>query len=302
MYLPLVTSKGPLGILGMNFGERATLPLDEREMLETFAAQIAALVERYRLIEGANQARLTAESERLHRTLLDSVSHELKTPLAVIEAATDGLDVQLAGGAVPLAKTFLDEIKEANQRLGRVVSNLLDMTRIETGRLPLNPEWCEPAELLHSTADQLRNEISAKRIQIIASKDLPLVRLDVGLMEQALCNLLTNAAAYSPAGSPIRLAAHMDGQTLVLRVIDRGIGLAPGEEKKVFGKFYRGANARPGGTGLGLSIVLGFVRAHHGEVSAENNPDGGATFTIRLPVETARPTEEHEPDDSNHRR
>ena len=105
-------------------------------------------------------------------------------------------------------------------------------------------------------------------------------------MEQALCNLLGNAAAYSPADKPIRLFATMDGATLVLRVSDQGIGLAPGEEKKVFEKFYRGPKARPGGTGLGLSIVQGFVRAHNGTISAENNPGGGASFVIRVPVET----------------
>ena len=117
----------------------------------------------------------------------------------------------------------------------------------------------------------------------------PLVRLDPGLMEQAICNLLANAAAYSPSDKPIRLSAQMDGSTLVLRVIDQGIGLAPGEEKRVFEKFYRGPKARPGGTGLGLSIVQGFVRAHKGTIAAENNPDGGATFTLRLSVETEMP-------------
>jgi two-component system sensor histidine kinase KdpD len=287
LYVPLTTSNGTLGILGVNFTERNALTLDERELLETFAVQIAALVERYRLIEGAGQARLAAESERLHRTLLDSVSHELKTPLAVIEAATDGLDVQLTEASVPLGKTFLDEIKQANKRLSRVVSNLLDMTRIETGRLPLNLEWCEPAELLQSAAEMIRNEISLERINISAPDDMPLVRLDFGLMEQALCNLLTNAATYSPADKPIQMSAQLDDKILVLRVADQGIGLTTGEETKVFEKFYRGVRARPGGTGLGLSIVRGFARAHHGEVIAENNPAGGAVFTIRLPVETS---------------
>ena len=291
LYLPLETSNGAVGVVGANFGERTTLTLDERELLETFVAQIAALVERYRLLENASAARLTAESERLHRTLLDSVSHELKTPLAVIEAATDGLDEQLTDAGVPLAKTFLDEIKQANKRLNRVVSNLLDMTRIETGRLPLNLEWCEPAELLHAAIEQVSNEISATRIRIHAPADLPLVRLDVGLIEQSLCNLLNNAAAYSPAGVPIELSAQLEEKMLVLSVTDHGAGLGPGEEKKVFEKFYRGPHARPGGAGLGLSIVQGFVKAHNGTISAENNAGGGAKFTLRLPVEIAiKPT------------
>lgn len=291
IYLPLMASDGCLGAIGLRFGERARLRTDERDLLETFVAQIAALVERHRLMEHASQARLTAASERLHRTLLDSVSHELKTPLAVITAATEGLDTQLAELHAPLGKTFLDEIKLANRRLERVVGNLLDMTRIETGRLPLNLEWCEPAELLRGAVEQLSNEIPPERIEALAPEDLPLVKLDPGLMEQALCNLLANAASYSPVGAPIRLAVQLDGGNLVLRVSDRGIGLLPGEDRKVFDKFYRGPQARPGGTGLGLSIVQGFVRAHGGSISAENNPGGGATFTIRIPVETTEPGE-----------
>jgi two-component system sensor histidine kinase KdpD len=133
----------------------------------------------------------------------------------------------------------------------------------------------------------LKNEISRDRIQISAAPDLPLVRLDFGLMEQALCNLLGNAATYSPATKPIHLSAHLEDKKLVLSVSDQGIGLSPGEDKKVFGKFYRGEKARPGGTGLGLSIVQGIVHAHQGTVEVENNPGGGATFTIRLPVETS---------------
>jgi two-component system sensor histidine kinase KdpD len=115
-----------------------------------------------------------------------------------------------------------------------------------------------------------------------------LVKLDFGLMEQALCNLLTNAAEHSPATAPIEMSAQLDGGTLVLRVSDHGTGLTPGDLKKVFEKFYRGSNARPGGTGLGLSIVQGIARAHQGEAAAENNPDGGAAFTIRIPVETTK--------------
>jgi two-component system, OmpR family, sensor histidine kinase KdpD len=286
LYLPLQTSKGKVGVLGVNFEDRKTLTLDDHELLEMFASQIAVMIERYGLIESASQARVTEESDRLHRTLLDSVSHELKTPLAVISAATDGLDTQLEEAAIPLGKTFLDEIKSANKRLGRIVSNLLDMTRIETGRLPLNLEWCDVGDLLESAVEQLKNEISTERVQIIVPGDMPLVRLDFGMIEQALCNLLMNAAMYSPAGTPIQMLAHLEKGDLFLRVTDQGRGLTPGEEMKVFEKFYRGSESKPGGTGLGLSIVQGLVRAHHGDITAENNPTRGATFTIRLPVDT----------------
>jgi two-component system, OmpR family, sensor histidine kinase KdpD len=291
IYFPLQTANHKLGVMGVQMEGRATLTLDERDLLETFASQIAVMIQSYRLIEEAHQARVTEESERLHRTLLDSVSHELKTPLAVIRAATDGLDTQLADGAPPLAKTFLDEIQSANRRLDRIVTNLLDMTRIESGRMPLNSEWGDVRDLLESAANQVANEISRERIKIAVADGLPLVRLDFGLMEQALCNLLVNAAEHSPASAPIELAAQLGDGALVLRVGDHGAGFAPGEEKKVFEKFYRGAGARPGGTGLGLSIVQGIARAHQGEAVATNNPTGGATFAIRLPIETSEKPE-----------
>ncbi len=280
MYLPL----RQFGVLGVRFEARKTLTLSERDLLETMAGQIAVMIESYRLIEQNQTARIAEESERLHRTLLDSVSHELKTPLAVIRAATEGLATQLDN--VPLGKTFLDEIHSANRRLDRIVSNLLDMTRIETGRLPLKLEWGDVRDLLDSAAEQVANEISRERIHVGVPGELPLVQLDFGMMEQALCNLLVNAAEHSPAGAPIELMARLGGRTLELIVSDHGTGLAPGEEQKVFEKFYRGAHARPGGTGLGLSIVQGIARAHHGAVTAQNGPAGGATFTMRLPVAT----------------
>ena len=289
IYIPLQTSKGKLGVLGVSMEQRKTLTLDERELLETFAVQIAALIERYRLMEDAALARLSEESERLYRTLLDSVSHELKTPLAVIETATEGMTSQCQSTLPPQGRMFLEEIRRANHRLRITVSNLLDMTRIEAGRVPLNLEWFDVADLFQSASERVRNEVAPERIEISVAADMPPVRLDFLMMEQALANLLTNAATYSPAGSAIRMSAELENGTLALRVADQGVGLAPGEEARVFQKFYRGAQSKPGGTGLGLSIVRGFARAHHGDVLAENNPTGGATFTIRLPVETGKP-------------
>ena len=133
----------------------------------------------------------------------------------------------------------------------------------------------------------MKNEISTERIRISVAEGMPLVRLDFGMMEQAICNLLMNAAMYSPPGTPIELSAQLDRGNLLLSVSDRGKGLTPGEEMKVFEKFYRGQDSKPGGTGLGLSIVQGLVRAHRGDILAQNNAGGGATFTIRIPVDTS---------------
>ncbi len=284
--LPLQTANGRVGWMGVELKGNRVLAPSECELLETFASQIAAFVERQQLLAVARQTQLAQESERLHRTLLDSVSHELKTPLAVIRTATDGLATQLADGAPPLAGTFLNEITAANRRLERIVSNLLDMTRIESGQLPFRPEWCDVRDLLESAVEQLQNEISPERVNITVADGLPLVQLDFGLMEQALCNLLLNAAQHSPARSLIRLSAEIREGQLVLRVTDAGSGLTPGEETKVFDKFYRGKGARSGGVGLGLSIVKGFVNAHRGVVSATNNLGEGVTFTIFIPLAT----------------
>lgn len=287
MYLPL----RKLGVMGVRFEERKTLTMNERDLLETIGGQITVMIESYRLIEGAQQARIAEESERLHRTLLDSVSHELKTPLAVIGAAAEGLDNQLQGVDVPLAKTFLDELRAANRRLNRIVGNLLDMARIESGRMPLNLEWGDVRDLLESAVSQLANEISPERVRLDVPAGLPVVRLDFGLMEQALCNLLLNAVSHSPAGIPVEVFARIEDGALRLSVRDHGPGIAPGDEQKVFEKFYRGRQAPTGGTGLGLSIVQGIARAHHGEALAANHPARGATFTLRLPVETGtKPT------------
>ncbi len=284
--LSLPTARGSLGTLGIQFRQRKVLMPGEQELLETFASQIAMFIERHRLIETAQHARVAQESERLHRTLLDSVSHELKTPLATIQAATEGLENQLQDTPVPLGGTFVSEIKAANRRLNRIVGNLLEMTRIEAVGLPLRVEWCDVTDLLESAADQLANEVGRERLRIEVPTALPLVRLDFGLMEQALCNLLLNAAEHSPSGSPIRMSAQIYDGHLELCIADQGTGLLPGEEKKVFEKFYRGPGSKPGGTGLGLSIVQGIARAHRAVVSASNNAAGGATFRIRVPVET----------------
>ena len=284
MFLPLRTAKGRVGVLAIRLPGRNNLGVDERELLETITDNIAAIIERYRLIQQSNRAHLAEESERLYKTLFDCVSHELKTPLAVMTSAAGELNLLLTSSPLKGGKSFLDEIETAVRRLRRIVDNLLDMTRLESGRLRLETVWCDVEELIDAAREQVGDLLSNHRLTLTVAPKLPSLKLDFALMQHSLANLLSNAAQYSPPGSEIRVSAHRDENQLIIRISDFGPGFSGDLLSHAFDKFYRGPNAKPGGTGLGLSIVKGFVQAMGGHVEAANNPDGGATFTLRIPV------------------
>jgi two-component system, OmpR family, sensor histidine kinase KdpD len=288
LYLPLRTANSHSGVLIIQLPGRKTLGLDEHDLLAAFADQIAAVVERFRLMQQASRTALAEESERLYRTLFDSVSHELKTPLAVISASTDELRRQILPSGDEPKLSLLEEIRLATLRLRRTIDNLLGMTRMESGRMKLELDWYEVAEVVQAAREQVTDVLAKYKVRGSLAPDLPLVKLDFGLMVHAVSNLLTNAAQNSPEGTIIHISANVDEDQLVLRVADQGSGLPGGETQRIFDKFFRGPNARPGGLGLGLSIVRGLIKAHGGEVTAENNPGGGAMFIIRLPVATTK--------------
>jgi two-component system sensor histidine kinase KdpD len=282
-YFPLRTAEAKTGILAVRFDEKKSLGPDERELLEAMAGQVATMVERYLFMQQATRTQLAEESERLHKIIFDSLSHELKTPLAVISAATETFRLN-AAGLSPEQTGLTEEIQGAAVRLRRTIENLLGMSRIESGRLKLELNWCEVAELVQAAREQVADVLVQHKVRGSLGPELPLVKLDFGLMVHVLSNLLTNAALYSQPQTEISISAHMDGQELVLKISDQGPGLPAGSQTLLFNKFYRGPNAKPGGSGLGLAIVQALVRAHGGDVFAENNPGSGATFTIRLPV------------------
>lgn len=233
--------------------------------------------EREHLLELKHRAELLAESERLHRTLLDSVAHELKTPIAIIRTALDGL-----GQGNPYAR----EIETANRRLQRIVESFLEMTRVESEALEPQPDWCEIGDVLHAATKPIQEELAAHPLLITGATDLPLLRLDSRLLAQVLGNLLHNATRYAPAGTNIEIAASLAGSTLELRVRDHGPGLPLGAEDQLFEKFYRAPDSPAGGTGLGLAIARGLMRAMKGDIEARTHPTGGAEFVLHLPVKT----------------
>jgi len=222
---------------------------------------------------------------KLYKTLFDSLSHELRTPIATIVGASDNL-LQKDSNVSENDKTKLvDEISIAAFRLNRLIDNLLNMQRLESGMLKIKPDWCEVNDLINNAVNRLKLELSSRNLQIDIQEDVSLIKLDVGLIEQALFNLLHNESLYTPIGSTINISAKLINNNLIISISDNGKGFSNEELKSLFSKFYRSASKTTGGTGLGLSIVKGFVEAHGGNVKVENNIPHGAKFTLEIPVE-----------------
>ncbi|HWB07022.1 MAG TPA: sensor histidine kinase KdpD [Verrucomicrobiales bacterium] len=279
-WFPVQTSTSIMGVLGVWLPRETSLDFGMRQTLEAFVLQLALVLEKEHIIQAVNRAELLEQSEKLRRTLLDSVSHELKTPLAVIHAALDGLGED--------GNPYVSEIRTANQRLQRVVSHLLQMTQIESSVVEPHREWCDVSDIVRSAQESVRESLAGRMIELSVPPDLPAVKVDAMLIAQAIANMLHNAALYTPAGTPVQVSVSLAaGSILTIVVRDHGPGLPSGEEELLFAKFYRSPGSPAGGTGLGLAIVRGFVQAHGGTVSARNRPDGGAEFTLALPVETA---------------
>jgi two-component system sensor histidine kinase KdpD len=250
---------------------------------DTFLAQISNALEREFLAELARKARFLDESDRFYKTLFNSVSHELRIPVATILAASDALlDPSDEGG---MHSALANEIYTASLRLNRLIENLLNMSRLESGRIAVRLDWYDLNDLVYKVMNDLKTELKAFTMKVSIPENLPLVRIDFGLMEQVLYNLIYNACQYAPATSEITVIADHSEGNLVLKVMDKGPGFPPEAIENVFNKFYR-ANAKgTGGLGLGLSIVKGFTEAHKGKVIAGNRPDGGATVTVSIPSE-----------------
>jgi two-component system sensor histidine kinase KdpD len=268
LHIPLVTGDRAEGVLTVRLANPPTL--EQRELLDAFAAQLALFVNKERALEESREAQIARQSQKLQKTLFDSVSHELKTPLAAMTAALQQPEPDCS------------ELQQAARRLTRTVDHLLDATRLESGLLQPVREWCDPAELVREAIATSGLNDSAVRINI--AKNLPAISVDSRLIQQALGSLLSNAIAHGKSEQPIEVSAARDDSMLVISVADHGPGLAPGEENKVFEKFYRGPQTRPGGLGLGLSIARQLVEVHGGQIIAQNQENGGARFSIRLPI------------------
>jgi two-component system sensor histidine kinase KdpD len=226
---------------------------------------------------------------KLYNTLINSLSHELRTPIATIIGSSDNLianDLKLTDEN---RKELVTEISKSSLRLNRQVENLLNMSRIESGIMELKKDWVDVSELIFDVVNRLKEYTKEHPVGVIVKENLPLFKLDYGIMEQVLYNLIYNAAIYIPKYCVITVRAACVDEKLVIDIEDSGNGFPPGEMEKVFTKFYRLKDTKPGGTGLGLSIVRGFVEAHGGSIRLENIPEGGALFRIEIPAEISYP-------------
>lgn len=270
-----------------------TFSVNDLQYLLTFAIMLAVgfiisrLAENVRL-QAEAQAKLAAaaETERLRSTLLASISHDLRTPLAVMSGASSSLaergEKLSPAERQALARSLYEQAREMSER----VAKLLQMTRLETGGIKLERDWDSIADIAGASLARLRERMARHRVVLELPDDLPLVRVDAALIDQALTNLLENAAIHTPPDSVIRLRAWRADEALVVSVEDYGPGLSKGDEERIFAKFEHGAaEGRPGGVGLGLAISRAIVVLHGGRAWAERLPMGGSAFRFSLPIE-----------------
>jgi two-component system sensor histidine kinase KdpD len=284
LYLPLIASAGVIGILGIlprNPGRG--LEPEQFHYLEAFANQTAIAIERSFLGETAQRALLKAETESLRNTLLSSISHDLRTPLSAITgAATTLLQKDVAFDKNTRAE-LLQTIQEEAEHLNRIIKNVLDMTRLESGAIKINKEWQPLDEIVAAVLDRLDGRLNGHSVTVKLQGNLPLIPFDALLLEQVFMNLFDNALKYSPPGASLELSASESFYTVTIELADHGPGIPAGEEERIFEKFVRGRGAG-GGVGLGLAICRTIINAHGGKIWAENHPEGGAVIRFTLPA------------------
>jgi two-component system sensor histidine kinase KdpD len=296
-YEPLRTDDRRLGVVGL-----VAEPPDrfddsgERQLLDAMLGQVAVALDRTALADRARLAHLEAEAEKLRNALLSSLSHDLRTPLGSVEGAASTL---LQDDALPAAqrRELATTIVEEAQRMARLVANLLDMVRVETGSLQVHAEWHVPADVVGGAVLRIEPRLAGRALTVDVPASLPLVAMDDVLVEQVLVNLLENALRHTPAWSAIDVAATVRGRDLLVTVADRGPGVPPGDAVRIFGKFQRGETGASG-VGLGLSICAGIVQAHGGRIWVEPRPGGGAAFRFTLPMTGTPPDIDPEPEET----
>jgi len=291
LYVPLREARGKVGVLGVRpLDRRRFVDPEQRALLDLFASQVASALERARLAEESQQVQLQMHAEKLRSALLSSVSHDLRTPLAVITGAASSL-VQTDSQLRPEVRQDLTEtIHEEAQRLNRLVQNLLDMTKITSGAMKVAKEWQPLEEVVGAVLNRMEELLHDRRVDVRLPKDLPLVPIDAVLIEQVLINLLENANKYSPPGSPLELSASYENSAVIVEVADRGPGVPTEHLGQIFEKFYRLPRERQGsGAGLGLAICRGIIETHGGGIWAGPREGGGAVFRFTIPIEGIPP-------------
>jgi len=290
VYFPLLTLSKTVGVIGVRISEDSVFTFEQlKRLIEVFAVQVAMALERVDLSHQAQQAQMLKSRQRLERSLLNSVSHDLRSPLATI---TGVLSTVLEKGALlsePVRRELLENAKEEAARLNRFVGKLLDITRLESGTTALKTELCDLEDLLGCALAAVDSQSKGRFIEVTIAKDLPLVPLDMVLMNQVLINLLDNALKYSPPDGEVKISASCNDEKLVIQVYDSGSGVPEGELKRIFEKFYRiPVPESVKGTGLGLTICHGIVEAHGGKIWADNLAGQGFVVTVEIPFHASK--------------
>jgi two-component system sensor histidine kinase KdpD len=289
LFVPLAGSQQVVGALGVAPKERERFfDPDQVRLLETCGSLIALSIERDQSVLQAHEAHLQVQAEQLRNSLLNSVSHDLRTPLATIAGAASSLVDRCRNEDRELLQSVVDE----SRRLNRLVENLLDMARLDSGSVSLNRQWHVLEEIVGVALDAAKRELGEHHVQIDIPAEFPLLHVDGFLLEQVLVNLLENAARYTPVGSEIEITAKAGNSRIEIRVADNGPGLPAGSEARIFDKFFRGSAIAPDGrrgVGLGLAICRAIVEAHGGRIAAANRAQGGAEFVITLPATETPP-------------
>lgn len=282
-YIPLKSAQNIIGVLGLCMGE--TVSIAQQRLIAAFAAQSALAIEAAQLGQEAQQAQLLREKEKFQTAILNSVSHDLRTPLVSITGTLSTLRDNMAVYDAAAQRDLLDGAFEEAERLNRLVGNLLDMSRLEAGGIKLKQELYDLEEIIGVVRSQLRERLTNRQLMIHLSPDLPMLLVDLVLMAQVFVNLLENALKYSPVDQPIEIEASQQVKYTQITIKDRGIGIPEGDLPNIFEKFYRASSADfRGGSGLGLSICQGIVETHGGRISAQNRKGGGTCIIIELPL------------------
>jgi two-component system sensor histidine kinase KdpD len=286
LYLPLNAAEEIVGVLGISLHQEDYTSRPHRLLLEAFAGQTAMALERVQLAQQAEQAKILATQENLERALLNSISHDLRSPLATITGILTSLKSGESKLDAPAARELLATACGEADRLNRFVGNLLEMSRLEAGVVKPRLEPCDVQDLIGCALAQCEKRMAGHRVRVSLAPGLPLVQLDMAMMTQVLVNLLENSGRFTTAGSEIEISARLEQDILHLSVGDRGRGVPETELKRIFDKFHQVPVPEGGGTGLGLSICKGIVEAHGGTIRAENRDGGGLLVTIRLPLQS----------------
>ncbi len=290
LFVPLEGSQRTVGALGIQCEDLIVYRDPEQyRLLETCAGVIAQALERDQIALEAHEAKMQTEAERLRNSLLSAVSHDLRTPLAAIAGASSTLVAEHESLPAATRRELAESIFAETDRLNRLVANLLDMTRLEGGAMTLNKEWQSLEEIIGVVLRRLSGRLAHHSVSTHLPTEMPLVPCDDVLIQQVLMNLLENAVKYSAGGEAIDIAVHVAAREIVVEVADRGRGLAPGDEHRVFDKFYRATpDGLPGSVGLGLAICRGILDLHGGRIWAENRTGGGAVFRFSLPLDRTK--------------